>query len=113
MNPASSSARTRRRHGGAEIPARSAKSTLVMRPFAWRSRRIRRSILSSFIRRILFASEDGGGAATRRHGPRRRRNAASVWAWYYKVILLQGRAAALGRRWKWNDRAKPERMGGP
>src|SRR6185312_1880510 len=55
MRPASSSARTRRRHGGAEMPARRASSTLVIRPSACRSRRIRRSILSSLTCRILFS----------------------------------------------------------
>src|SRR3954447_25213589 len=52
MKPPSSSARTRRRQGGAEIPARRASSTLVIRPSACRSRRMRRSILSSFVWRI-------------------------------------------------------------
>ena len=53
MMPASSRARTRRRQGGAEMPARRASSTLVMRPSACRLRKIRRSIRSSLIRRIL------------------------------------------------------------
>src|SRR5215475_4086052 len=46
MYPASSSARTRRRQGGAEIPTRLASSTLVMRPSACSSLRILRSIES-------------------------------------------------------------------
>src|SRR5215510_11983533 len=54
MMPALSRARTRRRQGGAEMPARSASSTLVMRPLACRSLRMRRSIRSSFARAIVF-----------------------------------------------------------
>src|SRR5215510_1054247 len=46
MYPASSSARTRRRQGGAEMPTRLASSTLVMRPSACSSLRIFRSIES-------------------------------------------------------------------
>src|SRR5260370_35695373 len=52
MYPASSSARARRGQRAAELPARRASSTLVIRPFACRSRKILRSILSSLIRRI-------------------------------------------------------------
>src|SRR5262245_49164191 len=46
MYPASSSARTRRRQGGAEMPTRLASSTLVMRPSACSSLRILRSMES-------------------------------------------------------------------
>src|SRR3977135_2476638 len=56
MIPARSKARTRRRQGGADMPARSASSTLVMRPFDCRSLRMRRSIRSSFARAIRFSS---------------------------------------------------------
>src|SRR3977135_2932404 len=56
MIPARSKARTRRRPGGADMPARSASSTLVMRPFDCRSLRMRRSIRSSFARAIRFSS---------------------------------------------------------
>src|ERR1700747_1669691 len=48
MYPASSSALTRRRHGGGEMPTRLANSTLVIRPSAWISLRILRSISSRF-----------------------------------------------------------------
>src|SRR3984885_13527284 len=56
MIPARSRARTRRRQGGADMPARSASSTLVMRPFDCRSLRMRRSIRSRFARAIQFSS---------------------------------------------------------
>src|SRR5258707_3425804 len=56
MIPARSKARTRRRQGGADMPARSASSTLVKRPFDCRSLRMRRSIRSSFARAIRFSS---------------------------------------------------------
>src|SRR5438105_9486398 len=46
MKPASSSARTRRRQGGAEMPTRRASSTLVMRPSSWSSFRIFQSMAS-------------------------------------------------------------------
>src|SRR5262245_10021294 len=46
MYPAFSRPRTRRRHGGAEMPTRLASSTLVMRPSACSSLRIFRSIAS-------------------------------------------------------------------
>src|SRR5262249_15342176 len=46
MYPPSSSARTRRRQGGAEMPTRRASSTLVIRPLSCSSRRISRSISS-------------------------------------------------------------------
>src|SRR5690606_26990221 len=49
----SSSARTRRRHGGAEMPTRRASSTLVIRPSAWSSFNIRQSIAS----RVAFTSD--------------------------------------------------------
>src|SRR3546814_988232 len=62
MNPASSSARTRRRQGGAEIPARAARSTLVIRPLACKSRRIRRSTRSSLIRRMSLSPYFGAFA---------------------------------------------------
>src|ERR1700730_9186756 len=48
MYPASSSVRTRRRQGGGEMPTRLASSTLVIRPSAWISLRILRSISSRF-----------------------------------------------------------------
>src|ERR1700742_72965 len=48
MYPASSSVRTRRRQGGGEMPTRLANSTLVIRPSAWISLRILRSISSRF-----------------------------------------------------------------
>src|SRR3984957_8953949 len=48
MSPASSSVRTRRRQGGGEMPTRLASSTLVIRPSAWISLRILRSISSRF-----------------------------------------------------------------
>src|SRR6202043_1754925 len=48
MYPASSSVRTRRRQGGGEMPTRLASSTLVIRPSAWISPRILRSISSRF-----------------------------------------------------------------
>src|SRR5271169_3670716 len=48
MYPASSSVRTRRRQGGGEMPTRLANSTLVIRPSAWISLRIFRSISSRF-----------------------------------------------------------------
>src|SRR5207237_313113 len=46
MKPACSSARIRRRHGGAEIPTRRASSTLVMRPLRCSSARIFQSSAS-------------------------------------------------------------------
>src|SRR5438067_13580761 len=46
MKPACSSARTRRRHGGAEMPTRRASSTLVMRPSPCSSFRIFQSMAS-------------------------------------------------------------------
>src|SRR5262249_11933631 len=46
MKPASSSALTRRRHGGAEMPTRLASSTLVMRPSDCSSLRIFQSMAS-------------------------------------------------------------------
>src|ERR1700733_14636183 len=48
MYPASSRVRTRRRQGGGEMPTRLASSTLVIRPSAWISLRILRSISSRF-----------------------------------------------------------------
>src|ERR1700747_2204644 len=48
MSPGSSSVRPRRRQGGGEIPTRLASSTLVIRPSAWISLRILRSISSRF-----------------------------------------------------------------
>src|SRR5262245_10414869 len=54
MKPPSSRARTRRRHGGAEMPTLSARSTLVIRPSSCNSLRIRRSMRSSLTRRITF-----------------------------------------------------------
>src|SRR3979409_2658782 len=48
MEPACSSVRTRRRQGGGEMPTRLASSTLVIRPSAWISLRILRSISSRF-----------------------------------------------------------------
>src|SRR5207244_1828505 len=48
MYPSSSSVRTRRRQGGGEMPTRLASSTLVIRPSAWISLRILRSISSRF-----------------------------------------------------------------
>src|SRR5438046_6066004 len=48
MYPSSSSVRTRRRQGGGEMPTRRASSTLVIRPSAWISERILRSISSRF-----------------------------------------------------------------
>src|SRR6266705_125069 len=47
MKPPSSSARMRRKHGGAEMPTRRASSTLVIRPSSCNSLRIFRSIKSS------------------------------------------------------------------
>src|SRR3990170_3856388 len=52
MIPASSSARTRRKQGGAEIPTLRARSTLVIRPSACSSRRIRQSVASSRAERM-------------------------------------------------------------
>ncbi len=49
------SARTRLRHGGAEMPTRRASSTLVMRPSSWSSARIFQSMLS---RRDFMAGKD-------------------------------------------------------
>src|ERR1700726_1902026 len=48
MYPSSSSVRTRRRQGGGEMPTRLASSTLVIRPSAWISLKILRSISSRF-----------------------------------------------------------------
>ena len=48
MRPASSRARTRRRHGGGEMPTRRASSILVILPSLCSRSRIRRSIRSSF-----------------------------------------------------------------
>src|SRR6185369_5575047 len=48
MYPSSSRVRTRRRQGGGEMPTRLASSTLVIRPSAWISARILRSISSRF-----------------------------------------------------------------
>ncbi len=49
MRPASSSARTRRRHGGAERPILVASAMLVMRPSACSSFRMRQSMASRTI----------------------------------------------------------------
>src|ERR1700753_3371456 len=55
MWPPSPSVRTRRRQGGGEMPTRLASSTLVIRPSAWISARIFRSISSRFFdTRIRF-----------------------------------------------------------
>src|ERR1700758_2472690 len=48
MYPSSSSVRTLRRQGGGEMPTRLASSTFVIRPSAWISLRIFRSISSRF-----------------------------------------------------------------
>src|SRR3954469_4891898 len=60
MYPASSSVRTRRRQGGGEMPTRLASSTLVIRPSAWISARILRSISSRFFdTRVRFLQRQG------------------------------------------------------
>src|SRR4051812_2148521 len=65
MYPSSSSVRTRRRQGGGEIPTRLASSTLVIRPSAWISPRILRSISSRFLdTRVRFP---GAGSAGRQN----------------------------------------------
>src|SRR6202171_1122538 len=68
MSSASSSVRTRRRQGGGEIPTRLASSTLVIRPSAWISLRILRSISSRFFDTRVRVLKAGGnlrdGSAT-------------------------------------------------
>src|SRR6476661_2592916 len=65
MYPASSSVRTRRRQGGGEMPTRLASSTLVIRPSAWISARILRSISSRFFgTRVQVLSRRCGIPAT-------------------------------------------------
>src|SRR6185437_11768320 len=64
MKPASSSVRTRRRQGGGEMPTRLANSTLVIRPSAWISLRILRSISSRFFDTRGSGSWAGRRAAT-------------------------------------------------
>src|SRR5438046_4318240 len=61
MYPSASSVRTRRRQGGGEIPTRLASSTLVIRPSAWISARILRSISSRFFdTRVGFPNSGWG-----------------------------------------------------
>src|ERR1700722_19728953 len=61
MEPSSSSVRTRRRQGGGEMPTRLASSTLVIRPSAWISLRILRSISSRFFdTRVRVLGLQGG-----------------------------------------------------
>src|SRR5271166_4634461 len=83
MTPASSSRRTRRKHGGAEMSARRASSTFVNRPSICNSSRMRRSMASrigasSFL--VLIRSRPASGQpAPRGEIIFRERSPASEW----------------------------------